>query len=238
MLSLDHYLIERIKQSDLKAFDELYRRYLKPIYGYIYKRVNHREDAQDITQDVFVRVFRHIKDFRGEASFVTWLYLIAKNEISRFFRKRSQLKRLLRENHLYLEKESSFVERREKEHSIFLLCQAIKSLPLRQRKAVILHAIEEGIINLKEASKELKVSYRQMRRLMRRFEEGKKSLDCLLYHRSHPAWNRTEEPIKKKVVEIFDKYPGINHSHLAGIRQRSDSILFLTGLFASSIREN
>ncbi len=64
MLSLDYYLIERIKQSDLKAFDELYRRYLKPIYGYIYKRVNHREDAQDITQDVFTRVFRHIKDFR------------------------------------------------------------------------------------------------------------------------------------------------------------------------------
>lgn len=64
MLFLDHYLVERIKQSDLKAFDELYRRYLKPIYGYIYKRVNHREDAQDITQDVFVRVFRHIKDFR------------------------------------------------------------------------------------------------------------------------------------------------------------------------------
>lgn len=95
----------------------------------------------------------------------------------------------------------------------------------------ILSLIEEGIINLKEASKELKISYRQMRRLMRRFEEGKKSLDCLLYHRSHPAWNRTEEPIKKKVVEIFDKYPRINHSHLAdkleeevGIRKHPTTI--------------
>jgi transposase len=95
----------------------------------------------------------------------------------------------------------------------------------------ILSLIEEGIINLKEASKELKISYRQMRRLMRRFEEGKKSLDCLLYRRSHPAWNRTEEHIKKKVVEIFDKYPRINHSHLAdkleercGIRKHPTTI--------------
>ncbi len=36
MLSFDHYLIERVKQGDLKAFDELYCRYLKPIYGYMF----------------------------------------------------------------------------------------------------------------------------------------------------------------------------------------------------------
>jgi len=58
MLSLDQYLIERIKQGDLESFDELYRQYLRPIYGYIYKRVNHREDAQDITQDVFTKIAR------------------------------------------------------------------------------------------------------------------------------------------------------------------------------------
>ena len=198
MLSLDHYLIERIKQSDLKAFDELYRRYVKPIYGYIYKRVNHREDAQDITQDVFVRVFRHIKEFRGEASFVTWLYLIAKNEISRFFRKRSQLKRLLRENHLYLERGSSFVEIREKEHSIFLLCQAIKSLPLRQRKAVILHAIKEVpfsriSLTLGESREATKSTYYRAIRNLRKYFKKRRPL----FEQKTRAYDPSSFPVSK-----------------------------------------
>lgn len=95
----------------------------------------------------------------------------------------------------------------------------------------ILNLIDQGIINLKQASKELGLSYRQTRRLMKRFEKGKKSLECLLYHRVHPAWNRTEEEIKEKVVKIFDKYPRINHSHLAdkleeeiGIRKHPTTI--------------
>jgi transposase InsO family protein len=95
----------------------------------------------------------------------------------------------------------------------------------------ILTLVEEGIINLKEASRELNLSYRHTRRLMKRFERGKKSLACLLYHREHPAWNKTQEYIKKKVVKIFDDYPHINHSHLAdkleeeiGIRKHSTTI--------------
>jgi len=199
MLSLDHYLIERIKQGDLKAFDELYRQYLKPIYGYIYKRVNHREDAEDITQDVFTRVFRHIKDFREEASFATWLYLIAKNEISRFFRKQSQLKRLLRENHLYLERESSFVETREKEHSIFLLYQAIKTLPSRQREAIILHAIEEvpfSKISLilgenEEATKS--TYYRAIRNLRKYFKKRRP-----LFEQKTRAYEPSSFPVSKR----------------------------------------
>jgi len=79
----------------------------------------------------------------------------------------------------------------------------------------VLNLVVQGIINLKEASKELNLSYRQMRRLMKRFEKGKKSLVCLLYHREHPAWNKTKKHIKEKVVELFDKYPHINHCHLA-----------------------
>lgn len=182
MLSLDHCLIERIKHGDLKAFDELYCRYLKPIYGYIYKRVNHREDAEDITQNVFVRVFRHIKDFRSEASFATWLYLIAKNETSRFFRKRSQLKKFLKESHLYPKEGFSFVETGEKEHLIFLLYQAIKSLPSRQREAVILHAIQEFSfskisLTLGESKEAIKsIYYRAIRNLRKYFKKKRRFL--------------------------------------------------------------
>jgi len=95
----------------------------------------------------------------------------------------------------------------------------------------ILTLVDQGIINLKAASKELNLSYRHTRRLMKRFERGRKSLECLLYHREHPAWNKTKENIKEKVVKLFDKYPHINHCHLAdkleeeiGIRKHSTTI--------------
>lgn len=200
MLSLDHYLIERIKQGDLKAFDELYWRYLKPIYGNIYKRINHREDAENITQDVFTRVFRHIKNFRGEASFATWLYLVTKNEISRFFRKRSQLKKFLKESHIYLEKGFSFMEIGEKEHSIFLLCQAIKTLPLRQQEAVILHAIQEIpfskiSLTLGESEEVAKSTYcRAIRNLKKYFKKKRR----FLLEQKTRAYDLSSFPVSKR----------------------------------------
>jgi len=199
MLSLDHCLVERIKQGDLKAFDELYCRYLKPIYGYIYKRVNHREDAEDITQEVFIRAFRHIKDFRGEASFASWLYLIAKNEIFRFFRKRTQFRRLLKESPLYTERELSFVENMKKEHSINLLYQAIKSLPLRQREVLILYGLKEIpfsriSLNLGENKEAIKSAYyRSIRNLRKYFQKR-----GYLLEQKTRAYDSSSLPISKR----------------------------------------
>jgi len=198
MVSVDRYLIERTKQGNLKAFDELYCRYLKPIYGYIYKRVNHREDAEDIAQNVFIRVFRHIKNFRDEASFVTWLYLIAKNEIFRFFRKRSQLRIFLKESHIYSEEELSFMEIGEREHSIFLLRQAIETLPPRQREAVILHALKEVPFSkmplLLGKSKEATKStyYRAIRNLRKYFKKRR-----FLFEQRTQAYDSSSFPVSK-----------------------------------------
>ncbi|RLE07132.1 hypothetical protein DRZ78_03495 [Candidatus Aerophobetes bacterium] len=200
MISLDQCLVERVKHGDLKAFDELYCRYLKPIYGYVYKRVNHREDAEDITQDVFVRVFRHIKDFRGEASFASWLYLIAKNEVLSFFRKRTQLRKLLRENHLYPEKRLSFVENVEKDYFVSLLYQAIKNLPLRQRETVILHGLKEipflkisyTLGESKQATKS--TYYRAIRNLRKHFKKR-----SFLLEQKTRAYDSSSFPVSKRV---------------------------------------
>lgn len=198
MVSVDCHLIERTKQGDLKAFDELYCRYLKPIYGYIYKRVNHREDAEDITQDVFVRVFRYIKNFRNEASFVTWLYLITKNEISRFFRKRSQLRLFLKESHTYSEENFS-MEIGEREHSIFLLYQAIQTLPPRQREAAILHGLKEVPFSkmspLLGKSKQATKStyYRAIRNLRKYFKKRR-----FLFEQKTRVYDRSSFPVFKR----------------------------------------
>jgi RNA polymerase sigma-70 factor (ECF subfamily) len=74
-------IIARAKAGDAGAFGELYTRYAGLILRYLYVRVHEQEGAQDLTQEVFVRVIKGIGGFeyRGEKSFLGWLYTIAGN---------------------------------------------------------------------------------------------------------------------------------------------------------------
>jgi RNA polymerase sigma-70 factor, ECF subfamily len=74
-------IIKRAKAGDAGAFGELYTRYAGLILRYLYARVHEQESAQDLTQEVFVRVIKGIGGFeyRGEKSFLGWLYTIAGN---------------------------------------------------------------------------------------------------------------------------------------------------------------
>jgi RNA polymerase sigma-70 factor (ECF subfamily) len=72
-------LIERCKQGDLSAFDELVRRYEKQVYGFAYRMAGNYDDANDIASEAFVKVFQAIESFRGESNFSTWLFRIVTN---------------------------------------------------------------------------------------------------------------------------------------------------------------
>ena len=74
-------IITRAKSGDAGAFGELYTRYAGLILRYLYARLREQESAQDLTQEVFVRVIKGIGgfEFRGEKSFLGWLYTIAGN---------------------------------------------------------------------------------------------------------------------------------------------------------------
>ena len=74
-------IITRAKSGDAGAFGELYSRYAGLILRYLYARLREQESAQDLTQEVFVRVIKGIGgfEFRGEKSFLGWLYTIAGN---------------------------------------------------------------------------------------------------------------------------------------------------------------
>lgn len=74
-------IIARAQAGDAGAFTELYTRYAGHILRYLYARLREQESAQDLTQEVFVRVIKGITNFeyRGEKSFLGWLYTIASN---------------------------------------------------------------------------------------------------------------------------------------------------------------
>ncbi len=72
-------LIRRCQRDDLNAFDELVRLYEKKVYNLAYRMSGNHEDASDLSQEAFLRVFQSIKDFRGQSSFSTWLYRVVSN---------------------------------------------------------------------------------------------------------------------------------------------------------------
>ena len=86
----DAALVERYLAGDMTAFDELMIRYERQIYRLCYRFVDRREDAMDLTQEVFIKAFEHLGNFRRESSLKTWLYRIATNHCINHVKKHSQ----------------------------------------------------------------------------------------------------------------------------------------------------
>ena len=75
----DDLLIERIKDGDMAAYNVIVTRYYDRIYARVSQLLKNKQDAEEVTQDAFIRAHRGLESFRGDASFSTWLYQIATN---------------------------------------------------------------------------------------------------------------------------------------------------------------
>lgn len=84
-------LVEACRRGEPGAFDELVRLTHRPVYTLILRIVADSEDAADVTQEVYVRVWRGLKRFRGEAKFSTWLYRVAANAALSSVKKRKRI---------------------------------------------------------------------------------------------------------------------------------------------------
>ncbi len=73
--------------GDMAAFEELYRRYHRRVYSLCLRMTRNVSESEDLTQSVFVQLFRKLKTFRGESSFATWLHRLTVNEVLMHFRK-------------------------------------------------------------------------------------------------------------------------------------------------------
>ncbi len=76
---LDHELVRRVQQGESDAFDLLVRRYQHRVVALVSRYVGDWSEAQDVAQDAFIRAYRAIGSFRGDAQFYTWLHRIAIN---------------------------------------------------------------------------------------------------------------------------------------------------------------
>ena len=78
-VALDRLLVDRFKSGDNAAFDEMVGRYWNRIYSMVHQLLRNPQDAEEVTQDAFIRAHRGLANFRGESAFSTWLYQIATN---------------------------------------------------------------------------------------------------------------------------------------------------------------
>lgn len=84
----DNEIISRVLQGEQNAYAELVNRYQSYVFTLILRMVKSREDAEEIAQDVFVKAYRSLADFRGESKFSTWLYTITNTTSITFLRKK------------------------------------------------------------------------------------------------------------------------------------------------------
>jgi RNA polymerase sigma-70 factor (ECF subfamily) len=141
----DSQLVARSQQGDLPAFEELVKKYQRDIYGLACRMVSDPEEAKDVAQQAFMQAFMHIRSFRQDSQFRTWLFRIAINQCYNFLKSRKKFGEPVDCDEIVLvgeedSPEDDLVSRDERRR----LYAALEKLPPKQQ-AVITLKVEQGL---------------------------------------------------------------------------------------------
>jgi RNA polymerase sigma-70 factor, ECF subfamily len=182
-------LMQKFQQGDQNAFDILLGIYYPQVFRFIFRIVQSREMAEDLSQETFLRVFHSAKSYQPKAKFQTWLYTIAKNLALNEIRRRKQTAFSLDED---WESKDGKVQKQIADKTAVnpgaeivnqeradLIRAAINGLPEHQRVAVLLKRYEN--FSYEEIAQTLKCSVSAVKSLLSRAKENlKESLSDLL----------------------------------------------------------
>ena len=85
----DLQLAKSASHNDMGAFEEIYKRHHRRVYSICLRMLQNASEAEDLTQDVFIQLYRKIGSFRGDSAFTTWLHRMTVNQVLMHFRKRT-----------------------------------------------------------------------------------------------------------------------------------------------------
>ena len=140
----DPQLVARAQEGDLPAFEELVVKYQREIYGLAYRLVMDAEEAKDLTQQAFMQAFIHIKGFRQQAQFKTWLFRIAINQCYNYLKNKKKFGDPVDIDNFVLAGNDSPEEDLIAQEERRRLYAAMTRLPAKQR-AVITLKLEQGL---------------------------------------------------------------------------------------------
>ena len=146
MTRTDEELVARATAGDVDAFNQLVTRWERPIYALAYRTLGREEDARDVVQEAFLRAYRGLKGFKGQAKFSSWLYRITLNLCRDWIRRErrtplvavpegTDVADLADQRMAPTESVEDLVSRREMSQAV---AKAMAELPDEQRTAIML----------------------------------------------------------------------------------------------------
>jgi RNA polymerase sigma-70 factor, ECF subfamily len=141
----DEELVTRSRGGDTDSFNQLILRWERPIYALAYRVIGREEDARDVCQETFLRAYRSLAGFKGEAKFSSWLYRIALNLCRDWIRRQRRAPVMQMPEDLDLLEVAASVEPSESIEDLVarrelsaVVEEAMTHLPAEQRTAIIL----------------------------------------------------------------------------------------------------
>lgn len=140
----DYELTQASSKGDMIAFEEVYNRHHRRVYAICLRMLKNSNEAEDLTQDVFIQLHRKIGSFRGDSAFTTWLHRLTVNQVLMHFRKRTvKFEKTTEEG----ETPVQIVRGSERPNKMpvvdkIALENAIKQLPKGYKNVFVLHDIE------------------------------------------------------------------------------------------------
>ena len=142
-------IIKQVLGGDADAFEHIVKKYEKKVYNLALRYLKNRDDALDLSQEVFIQVYKNLAQFRGDSRFSTWIYRVTYNKCVDMLRKTQKLRR----NVVMSTDDENFFETRDRRASIeedyegretlVTVMKIIDTLPSEQRDVVILRYIKD-----------------------------------------------------------------------------------------------
>jgi RNA polymerase sigma-70 factor, ECF subfamily len=182
MEDLDKDILIRASQGDMQAFEEVYKTSSSFVYNVAYRVVNNREDASEVSQEVFMIIHDKLKTFRFESSFKTWVYRITANYAINFAKKNSRAKTVPYEDAYGEGAVVNEVEAKmDQEHQNQLVENLLAELNPDQRACVVLRDIQG--LSYEEIAQALNININTVRSRLKRSREKLLSLRKASYEK-------------------------------------------------------
>jgi RNA polymerase sigma-70 factor, ECF subfamily len=140
----DFELAQVASKGNMAAFEEIYKRHHRRVYSICLRMLQNASEAEDLTQDVFIQLYRKIGSFRGDSAFTTWLHRMTVNQVLMHFRKRTVKFEKTTEEGDTPEQIVSGTSNPEKMRIVdkIALDNAIEQLPAGYKNVFVLHDVE------------------------------------------------------------------------------------------------
>ena len=152
----DAELVDRFRAGDMKAFDMLLQRYENRVFNFTLRMLGDCQNAREVTQDIFLRAFRYLGNYRGDGKFSTWLFTIAsstcKNAIAYYHIREKYKQNVVQDPEqtgeldplAIVPDDTDAPERKFDQNTTgAMLTQAIKDLPETYRKVIVLKDVND-----------------------------------------------------------------------------------------------